>query len=430
VVGRVEKNKRVGKFKFKLENSHMRHFQTPYDVVQDSQSFASNLALYLIGFLFLTVAFGGLMYIAVSSMIFTRDINNEIERIETAQKVLPLLQLLSEKAHANGYAPLNANGLIPAQYIPDLNWTNILNGGCWDAQTNFPALSDGIGIDGMYFVVCTAGTTTLDGNSEWRTYDQLIFNAEVGVWQRIDSSKNIIDNAQTPGSNEAGIMNDVQGPIFSARTLSASGNAMVYNNNLTSNETVIMSASIPLSTNQTITSAGDGESILGTITPSNWEFKTFTASGEANLTSNASGLLLSSSNITGGLRFGYTRITGTITEGYSGQSNGYFTYNIIDGILRLTTYTSATSGFTPGGRFVITWDLTTATDPVVAAVNLAAGQALGLVSGTRTDRMVNACGVCLVTSPPKLIRCVVEADNNANLPDTIPTQMDIVAVMV
>jgi len=61
--------------------------------------------------------------------------------------------------------------------------------GLWDANTNTPTLTSGVGTIGEYYVVSVAGTTNLDGITDWGVNDWAIFN---GVeWQKIDNSENI-----------------------------------------------------------------------------------------------------------------------------------------------------------------------------------------------------------------------------------------------
>ena len=56
--------------------------------------------------------------------------------------------------------------------------------GTWNASTNSPALASGVGTKGDYYVVSTAGTTTLDGLSLWGVGDWAVFNGS--VWQRVE----------------------------------------------------------------------------------------------------------------------------------------------------------------------------------------------------------------------------------------------------
>lgn len=61
--------------------------------------------------------------------------------------------------------------------------------GTWNANTNSPALASGIGTKGDYYVVGTAGTTTLDGISNWGIGDWVTFNGS--VWQRVEGGADL-----------------------------------------------------------------------------------------------------------------------------------------------------------------------------------------------------------------------------------------------
>lgn len=58
--------------------------------------------------------------------------------------------------------------------------------GTWDANTNSPFLQSGVGTQGYYYVVNVAGTTNLDGVTDWQVGDWAVFNGS--VWQKIDNS--------------------------------------------------------------------------------------------------------------------------------------------------------------------------------------------------------------------------------------------------
>lgn len=58
--------------------------------------------------------------------------------------------------------------------------------GTWNAFSNTPTLSSGVGTLGEYYVVSVAGTTNLDGITDWGAGDWAIFNGT--EWQKIDNS--------------------------------------------------------------------------------------------------------------------------------------------------------------------------------------------------------------------------------------------------
>ena len=48
--------------------------------------------------------------------------------------------------------------------------------GTWNASTNTPALASGVGTKGDYYQVSVAGSTALDGISNWGVGDVVAFN--------------------------------------------------------------------------------------------------------------------------------------------------------------------------------------------------------------------------------------------------------------
>lgn len=56
--------------------------------------------------------------------------------------------------------------------------------GTWNASTNTPTLTSGVGTKGDYYVVSVAGNTNLDGETLWGVGDWAVFNGS--VWQKVD----------------------------------------------------------------------------------------------------------------------------------------------------------------------------------------------------------------------------------------------------
>jgi len=61
--------------------------------------------------------------------------------------------------------------------------------GTWDANANSPALTSSVGTKGDYYVVGTAGSTTLDGISNWGIGDWAVFNGS--AWQRVEGGADL-----------------------------------------------------------------------------------------------------------------------------------------------------------------------------------------------------------------------------------------------
>lgn len=110
------------------------------------------------------------------------------------ENAVPLAQLnaviqdredVSKKGQSNGYAPLDASGLVPLQH---LNVSGLTFKGAWDASTNTPNLLNGTGNVGDFYKAGVAGTHNF-GNGEYvfNEGDWVIFAA--GVWQRLGSTE-------------------------------------------------------------------------------------------------------------------------------------------------------------------------------------------------------------------------------------------------
>jgi hypothetical protein len=61
--------------------------------------------------------------------------------------------------------------------------------GTWDANANSPALTSSVGTKGDYYVVGTAGSTNLNGISNWGVGDWAAYNGS--VWQRVEGGADL-----------------------------------------------------------------------------------------------------------------------------------------------------------------------------------------------------------------------------------------------
>ena len=83
-----------------------------------------------------------------------------------------------------------------------LSWASVAGGlsyqGTWNASTNTPTLASGVGVNGYYYITATAGSTNLDGITDWQIGDWLLFNGS--NWQKIDQSNLVISVAGRTGA--------------------------------------------------------------------------------------------------------------------------------------------------------------------------------------------------------------------------------------
>ena len=61
--------------------------------------------------------------------------------------------------------------------------------GTWNASANTPTLASGVGTKDQYYVVSVAGSTNLDGITDWQVGDWAIFNGT--FWQKIDQTNTV-----------------------------------------------------------------------------------------------------------------------------------------------------------------------------------------------------------------------------------------------
>lgn len=103
--------------------------------------------------------------------------------------------------------------------------------GTWNASTNTPTLASGVGARGQYYVVSVAGSTNLDGETNWQPSDWAVFNGS--TWQKVDGgSTGLLTTLTVTGntylattSGNVGI-----GTSSPTNTLSVAGNANITGN--------------------------------------------------------------------------------------------------------------------------------------------------------------------------------------------------------
>ena len=69
-------------------------------------------------------------------------------------------------------------------------WNALIGGSVfqsvWNATTNIPALASGVGTKGYYYIVNVAGSTNLDGITDWKIGDWAIYDGT--VWRKVDNT--------------------------------------------------------------------------------------------------------------------------------------------------------------------------------------------------------------------------------------------------
>ena len=84
-----------------------------------------------------------------------------------------------------------------------LSWATVSGSGLsyqgtWNASTNTPTLASSTGTSGYYYIVSVAGSTNLNGITDWKAGDWAIYNGT--SWQKIDQSETLQSITSTDGS--------------------------------------------------------------------------------------------------------------------------------------------------------------------------------------------------------------------------------------
>ena len=288
----------------------------------------------------------------------------------TSQQVLDTLASLQTQI----------NNLIPSQtgnagkFLTTngsaLSWANVAGGlsyqGTWNASTNTPTLASGTGTNGYYYITATAGSTNLDGITDWQIGDWLMFNGT--VWQKIDQSNLVTSvNGQT-GAVSLSTTNISEGTnqYFTdarARAAISAGTGISYNSstgvvtNAAPDQTVALTAGTGISTSgtypnftiantapdQTVVLTGSGTTTVTgtypnfTIASADSNVGTVTSVGGTGTVNgiSLSGTVTSSGNLTlGGTLSGVsltTQVSGTlpIANGGTGQTTANAAFNAL-----------------------------------------------------------------------------------------------------
>jgi len=288
----------------------------------------------------------------------------------TSQQVLDTLASL--QTQINNLIPSQTGnaGKVLTTNGTSLSWASVAGGlsyqGTWNASTNTPTLTSSVGVNGYYYIVATAGSTNLNGITDWQIGDWLMFNGT--VWQKIDQSNLVTSvNGQT-GAVTLTTTNVAEGTnqYFTdarARSAISAGTGISYNSstgvvtNASPDQTVVLTAGTGISTSGTypsftITNSAPDQTVAltqGGTTTITGTYPNFTISSadqfSGTVTSvggtgtvngiSLSGTVTSSGNLTlGGALSGVdltTQVSGTlpIVNGGTGQTTANTAFNAL-----------------------------------------------------------------------------------------------------
>jgi hypothetical protein len=95
-----------------------------------------------------------------------------------------------QRGVTNGVASLGGDGKVPAAQLPAALFGAMAYQGTWNANTNTPTIPAATSTNkGWYYTVATAGSTTIDGENDWKVGDWIISNGT--GWDKIDNTDQV-----------------------------------------------------------------------------------------------------------------------------------------------------------------------------------------------------------------------------------------------
>jgi hypothetical protein len=132
--------------------------------------------------------------------------------------------------------------------------------GTWNASTNTPTLTSSVGTAGNYYIVSVAGTTNLNGITDWQVGDWVIYQGS--EWEKVDNTDAVVSVNGFTGAVSLTTSNISEGSNLyytdvRARTSISGSTGISYNNttgvitNSAPDQTVSLTASTGISTSGT-----------------------------------------------------------------------------------------------------------------------------------------------------------------------------------
>ncbi len=138
-----------------------------------------------------------------------------------------------DAAVALGTATLDAGGTVPLSQIPASIQGGLNYQGTWNASTNTPTLTSSVGSKGHYYAVSVAGSTNLNGITDWNIGDLAVYDGT--AWQKIDNTDAVTSVNGFTGSVVLTTTNVAEGTneyftTARARSSVSAGTAITYDN--------------------------------------------------------------------------------------------------------------------------------------------------------------------------------------------------------
>lgn len=179
--------------------------------------------------------------------------------------------------------------------------------GTWNASTNTPTLASGVGTKGDYYVVSVAGSTVLDGISNWGVGDWAVFNGS--AWQRVEGGADLngVNLSVSGTSTLSGLTASTALALNASKEVVSVTNTGTGNNVLATSPSIAtptLSGDVQMSTGNLVVGT-DGKGIDFAITP---------GTGTSELLDDYEEGTWTPTLFSGGATFAYTTQSGKYTK--------------------------------------------------------------------------------------------------------------------
>jgi hypothetical protein len=191
--------------------------------------------------------------------------------------------------------------------------------GTWNAATNTPTLTSSVGDKGDYYVVSVAGSTNLNGITDWQVNDIAVFNG--AIWQKIDNTDAVLSvNGQTGAVMLT--VTDIPGAVPNTVNVLSSGlltGGGALTGNVTLGLTSVPVANVPGAVPNTVAVLASGllsggGALTGNVTISLTTVPFANVTGAGTMASqNANAVAITGGNVTANITSSNVNLTGTTT---------------------------------------------------------------------------------------------------------------------
>jgi hypothetical protein len=224
----------------------------------------------------------------------------------------------------------------------------------WNASTNTPTLTSSVGTKGYYYIVNVAGSTNLNGITDWKVGDWAIYDGT--AWQKVDNTDAVSSVNGFTGAVSLTTDNISEGSTNLYFTNTRAQNAITLTTTGTSGAATYSGGTLNIPQYQAVlTNPVTGTGTTNTLP----KFTGTSAIGDSNITDTGSLITLGSNSfVNGALGIGSTNLTGrslVVDKTITGAtiSYGIFNRGVVQSDVTTASYYNATQVATAASSFTL-----------------------------------------------------------------------------